>query len=100
MSEKKPWHQKLSAHGRMLLEEGLPKNGVDLSVRITPKDKGAVEQLESSGLALHVHIDEIVVGRVANIADLERIAELPCVVEVELARSLYAEPTNTFREET
>jgi hypothetical protein len=83
------WRQKLSPHGSLQLEEGLPAAGVEVTVRLTGKGRGVARQLASSGLQLHAQIDDVVVGHVANATDLQHIAELACVREVELARPLY-----------
>ena len=95
MSTTKPWHQKLDPHGRLQLEEGLAPSGIDVTVRLTSRDKKAARQVERSGLELHSQVDDIIVGHVANAADLQHIAELPCVQEVQIARPLYEDRRDT-----
>jgi hypothetical protein len=95
MKAKTTWHQKLDPYGRLQLEDGLPPAGVQVTVRLSGKDETAAQQLEQSGLKLHAEIDDVVVGHVANAADLQHIAELPCVQEVQLGRPLYADRRGT-----
>jgi hypothetical protein len=96
---KKSWQQKLDPHGRLQLEDGLPPAGIDVTVRLTCKDVAAAEQVERSGLKLHDQIDDIIVGHVANADDLQHIAELPCVKEVQVARPLYEDQANAPRKD-
>ncbi len=91
MGKNRSWHQKLDPHGRLQLEEGLPAQGLDVTVRLSSKDPQTVRQLEVTGLSMHSQIDDIVVGHVANAADLQHVAELPCVQEVQVSRHLYAD---------
>jgi hypothetical protein len=95
MSGGKTWKQKLDAHSRLRLDEGLPSTGVDVTIRLARKDAAAAQQVEASGLELHAQVDEIIVGHVANSTDLQHIAELPCVQEVQLARPLYEDQTDS-----
>src|SRR5262249_18366327 len=96
MSGTNSWRQKLDPYSSLQLEEGLPAEGIGVTVRLTQKGPGAARaarQVASSGLQMHAQIDDVVVGRVANATDLQQIAELPCVREVHLARPLYEEPS-------
>ncbi len=90
----KSWHEKLDPHGRMQLEEGLPAQGIDVTVRMTSNHPNAVHELEVTDLTMHSQIDDIIVGHVANAADLQHIAELACVQEVYVSRPLYPDQSN------
>jgi hypothetical protein len=100
MSGAKPWRQKLDPYGRLQLEDGLPPAGVEVTVRLTCKDQTAAQQVERSGLKSHGQIDDIIVGHVANATDLQHIAELPCVQEVQLARPLYADRSDATQKDS
>lgn len=89
MSGSESWGRKLDPYGRLLLDEGLPAAGVDVTVRVDRGDSAAAQEVERAGLQVHAQVGDIVVGHVANAADLGHIAELPCVQEVQLARPLY-----------
>ena len=95
MSSTKSWGQKLDPHSRMQLDDGLPAAGVDVTVRLVGGDAAATRQVERAGLKLHAQVGDIVVGHVANSTDLSHIAELACVQEVQLARSLYEDRSDS-----
>jgi hypothetical protein len=100
MNSTKPWRQKLDPHGRLQVEDGLPPAGVNVTVRLTREDQTAAQQLEQSGLKLHSQVDDIVVGHVASATDLQHIAELPCVEEVQLASPLYEDRSDSSSKES
>ena len=89
MCSSKSWGAKFDPYSRMQIEDGLPAEGVDVTVRVTDED-AAANQLEQAGLKLHAQVGDIIVGHV-NSTDLEQIAELDCVQEVQLSRPLYKE---------
>lgn len=89
MGRARGWQQKLDAYSRMQLEEGLPAEGIDVTVRLDCKEADAPRQVVAAGLQLHAQVGEVVVGHVASSTDLEHLAELPCVQEVQLSRPLY-----------
>lgn len=78
----------------MRLEEGLPAAGVEVTVRLTQPEATA-GQVEQAGLELYAQVGDILVGHVSSEADLKKIAELDCVRELQLSRSLYAEEPDT-----
>ena len=89
MGSSKTWGAKFDPYSRMQIDDGLPAEGVEVTVRVT--DEGAAaKQLERAGLKLHAQVGDIIVGH-ANSADLPQIAELDCVQEVQLSRPLYEE---------
>lgn len=86
----KSWDEKLDPYSRVLLEDGLPAGGVEVTVRLTRPDEAA-QQVERAGLRLHARVGDILVGHVANAADLKQIAAQDCVEEVQVSRPLYGE---------
>lgn len=97
MSSPKSWGAKLDPYSRMQIEDGLPAEGVDVSVRVTD-ERAAAKQLEQAGLEVHAQVGDIIVGHV-NSTDLQQIAELDCVEEVQLSRPLYKEHFTDFEKE-
>lgn len=89
MSSSKPWGAKLDPYSRMQMEEGLPAEGIEVTVRVTD-ERAAAKQLEQAGLKLHAQVGDIIVGHVKS-NGLQQIAELDCVQEVQLSRPLYKE---------
>lgn len=89
MTGRTSWGQKLDPYSRLQLDDGLPAEGVDVTVRLDRSDAAAAREVERAGLQVHAQVGDIVVGHVANAADLGQIAELGCVQEVQLARPLY-----------
>ena len=85
----KTWGAKLDPYSRMQMEDGLPGEGVEVTVRVTD-ESAAAKQLERAGLKVHAQVGDIIVGHV-NSTDVQQIAELDCVQEVQLSRPLYAE---------
>lgn len=94
MSTFETWRQKLDPHGRMRVEEGIPIEGVDVTVRLTSKDAQWALELAAQGLQMHSQVDEIIVGHVANEVDLKHVAELNCVQELHISQRLYADRSN------
>lgn len=99
MSDIKVWGKKLDPHSRMRLEEGLPAEGVEVTVRLAQTEATA-GRVEQAGLELHAQVGDILVGHVSGEAELRRIAELDCVREVQLSRPLYAEGSAPPEEES
>lgn len=97
MSSSKSWGAKLDPYSRMQMDEGLPAEGVEVTVRVTD-ERAAAKQLEQAGLKVHAQIGEIIVGH-ANSTDLQQIAELDCVQEVQLSRPLYKEHSTDSEQE-
>jgi|SRR5829696_2425684 len=97
MCSSKSWGAKFDPYSRMQIEDGLPAEGVEVTVRVTEED-AAAKQLEQAGLKLHAQVGEIIVGHV-NSTDLKQIAELDCVQEVQLSRALYKEGSTDLAEE-
>ena len=64
----------------MQLEDVLPAEGIEVTVRVTD-ERAAAKQLEPAGLKVHAQVGDIIVGHV-NSTDLRQIAELDCVQEV------------------
>lgn len=95
MSSTQSWGQKLDPYSRLQLDDGLPAAGVDVTVRLAGNDAAAARQVERAGLKLHAQVGDIVVGHVADSTDLGHIAELACVQEVQLARPLYDDRSNS-----
>jgi|SRR6185369_15738065 len=93
----KTWGAKLDPYSRMQMEDGLPAEGVEVTLRVTDQ-AGAAKQLEQAGLKVHGQVGEIIVGHI-NSTDLQQIAELDCVEEVQLSRPLYAENSTSSEEE-
>lgn len=89
MGQQPNWQRKLDPYGRLYVEEGLPAAGVDVTIRLTGPDAQAASSLKEAGLQLHAQVGEIVAGRVAHLAHLRAVAELPCVQEVQMSRPLY-----------
>jgi hypothetical protein len=94
VSDRKGWGSKLDAYSRLQLEEGLPESGFDVTVRLADRT-APIQPLESAGLKNHVRIGDIIVGRVSSETDLKRIAELDFVREVQLARPLYEDQSDS-----
>jgi hypothetical protein len=97
VSSSKSWGAKLDPYSRMQMEDGLPAEGVDVTVRVTD-ERAAAKQLERAGLKVHAQVGDIIVGH-ANSADLRQIAELDCVQEVQLSRPLYGEGSGDSEKE-
>lgn len=97
MCSSKAWGAKFDPYSRMQMDEGLPAEGVEVTVRVTDKDTAA-KQLERAGLNVHAQVGDIVVGHV-NSTDLQQIAELDCVEEVQLSRPLYSESPSDVEKE-
>jgi len=93
----KTWGAKLDPYSRMQMEDGLPDEGVEVTVRVTDK-RAAAKQLEQAGLKVHGQVGDIIVGHV-NSSDLQQIAELDCVQEVQLSRPLYGESSGDSEKE-
>ena len=89
MCSAKSWGAKLDPYSRMQIDDGLPAEGVEVTVRVTDKDTAA-KQLEQAGLNVHAQVGDIIVGHVDS-TDLQQIAELDCVEEIQLSRPLYNE---------
>lgn len=89
VSSSKKWGAKLDPYSRMQMEDGLPAEDVEVTVRVTD-ERTAAKQLEQAGLEVHAQVGDIIVGRV-NSTGLQQIAELDCVQEVQLSRPLYGE---------
>lgn len=85
------WQHKLDAFGRMQLDEGFPLEGIDVTVRLISREASAVKEILGTGLIMHSHVGEIVVGHIDNEFDLKQLAELASVAEVSLARPLYGD---------
>lgn len=89
MNEKGDWKGKLDPQSRLILDEGLPPAGADVTVRLSGPDPAAATQVERAGLQVHAQVGEIIVGRVTGPGQLKDIAELPCVHEVQMSRPLF-----------
>lgn len=86
------WQRKLDAYSRRALRSGeAPEGGLDVTVRLTGHEDESARELAESGLEIHTTLGDLVVGHVADRATLIRIAELPCVAEVQASRPLYNE---------
>ncbi|HYU24904.1 MAG TPA: hypothetical protein VEO74_06860 [Thermoanaerobaculia bacterium] len=86
------WQRKLDAYSRRALQASEGEGGLDITVRLTDGDRSGVRALAESGLEVQTTLGDLVVGRVADRAALIRIAELPCVAEVQASRPLHNEP--------
>lgn len=91
MNQLAPWQRKLDALSRFHLREGLPAAGVDITLRLAQPDVLAAREVVRAGLTLHAQSGEILVGHIDSLVDLEQVAALPCVREVQVSQPLYQE---------
>lgn len=81
--DKEMWKKKLDAHLRKMLDEGF-SGCIDISLRVKECD---IEQIKQVGLNVHCQVNEIITGNIA-ITNLQKIAELDCVLEINLSELL------------
>ena len=86
------WQHKLDAYSRRALQTPEGESGIDITVRLTNDDESGVQALADSGLEVQTTLGDLVAGHVRDHATLIRIAELPCVAEVQASRPLHNEP--------
>ncbi len=86
------WMRKLDPYSRRALQTSAPEEGMDVTVRLRDRDQSAAkDELAQSGLEVQSTLGDLVVGHVADRETLIRVAELPCVAEVQASRPLHSE---------
>ena len=81
------WRNKLDPRALIALDDEAGE--FDVAVRLT--DPEAVDDVARAGLQVHSAVGAIVAGRVRGADALRRVADLPCVAEVQLSRPMYDE---------
>lgn len=79
--------RKLDALSRTQIEEGLPE-GVDITLCLSHIDMTEVLKI---GFKVYSQIDNIVTGYVDSELQLNELADLLCVEEIQFTRPLYLE---------